>query len=244
MNIAQRKAEMLVALRETLMPQLASTPFLQAFIDDFAACDITLPNPQAPRQNVVPTAIARYLPEMMETLSVQPLAQMFRSYVPHILWYEIFQGDATPAAFKQGLVAAQLVGGNGLFRTETLYLGLFFLAPHITYPLHQHAATELYYVLSGSVSLRHVRHAKARHLCKDDFPITAPHQVHELKTKTQPCLIAYIGTDGLTPQNWWWQRLEDGSWDRICWGRTPDGDWSLQQREALTDAEIARAGDE
>ena len=111
MNIAQRKAEMLVALRETLMPQLASTPFLQAFIDDFAACDITLPNPQAPRQNVVPTAIARYLPEMMETLSVQPLAQMFRSYVPHILWYEIFQGDATPAAFKQGLVAAQLLGG-------------------------------------------------------------------------------------------------------------------------------------
>ena len=169
---------MLVALRETLMPQLASTPFLQAFIDDFAACDITLPNPQALRQNVVPTAIARYLPEMMETLSVQPLAQMFRSYVPHILWYEIFQGDATPAAFKQGLVAAQLVGGNGLFRTETLYLGLFFLAPHITYPLHQHAATELYYVLSGSVSLRHGRHAKARHLGKDDFSITAPHPVH------------------------------------------------------------------
>ena len=132
MNIAQRKAEMLMALRETLMPQLASTPFLQAFIDDFAARDITLHNPQAPRQNIVPTAIAQYLTEMMENLSVQPLAQMFSSYIPHILWYEIFQGDATPAAFKQGLAAAQLVRGNSLFRTETLYLGLFFLAPHIT----------------------------------------------------------------------------------------------------------------
>ena len=135
------------------------------------------------------------------------------------------------------------MGGNGLLHTETLYLGLFLLAPNITYPLHQHAATELYYVLSGSVAIRHGRFAEARHLGRDDFSVTAPHQVHELKTDKQPCLMAYVWTDDLTPQNWWWEQLGDGTWTRICWARTPAGDWSMLRREALSDAEISRAGD-
>ena len=78
---------------------------------------------------------------------------------------------------------------------------------------------------------------------KDDFSITVPHQVHELQTNTQPCLMAYIWTDDLTPQNWWWEQLVDGSWERLCWARTPAGDWSMLRREPLSDAEIARAGD-
>ena len=55
--------------------------------------------------------------------------------------------------------------------------------------------------------------------------------------------MAYIWTDDLTPQNWWWEQLVDGSWERLCWARTPAGDWSMLRREPLSDAEIARAGD-
>ena len=243
MNTVDVKVEILAALREILSPQLHSASVLQCFIDDFADCKITLPAPQAPTQLGLPDAVAEYLPDLTATMSVQPLAQVFKFFFPQVSWYQIFRGNSTPAAFNQGLVAAQLVGGNGLFHTETLYLGLFLMAPNVTYPLHQHAATELYYVLSGSVDIRHGRSAKARHLGKDDFSITVPHQVHELQTNTQPCLMAYIWTDDLTPQNWWWEQLVDGSWERLCWARTPAGDWSMLRREPLSDAEIARAGD-
>jgi mannose-6-phosphate isomerase-like protein (cupin superfamily) len=244
-NTVEVKAEILAALRETLSPRLHSTPVLRSFIDDFAACEITRPKVQAQAHahGDLPDAVAEYLPDLMATMSVQPLAQMFKSYFPQISWYQIFRGNSTASAFNQGLVAAQLVGGNGLLHTETLYLGLFLLAPNITYPLHQHAATELYYVLSGSVAIRHGRFAEARHLGRDDFSVTAPHQVHELKTDKQPCLMAYVWTGDLTPQNWWWEQLGDGTWARICWTRTPAGDWSMLRREALSDAEISRAGD-
>lgn len=111
-NTVEVKAEILVALQETLSPWLHRTPVLRSFIDDFAACEITRPKGQAQAHGDLPVAVADYLPDLMATMSVQPLAQMFKSYFPQIFWYQIFRGNATASAFNQGLVAAQLVGGT------------------------------------------------------------------------------------------------------------------------------------
>ena len=93
------------------------------------------------------------------------------------------------------------------------------------------------------MATRHGRFAEARHLGRHDFSVTAPHQVHELKTDTQPCLMAYIWTDDLTPQNRCWEQLGDGTWARIYLARTTVGDKSMLRREAFSDAEISRTGD-
>ena len=67
---------------------------------------------QARAQGALPDAVAEYLPDLMATMSVQPLAQMFKSYFPQISWYQIFRGNSTASAFNQGLIAAQLEGGT------------------------------------------------------------------------------------------------------------------------------------
>ena len=100
------------------------------------AYKITWSKARAQAHGGLPDAVAEYLPDLMATMSVQLLAQMFKSYFPQILWYQVSLGNSMPSAFNQGLVAAKLVGGNGLLYNETLYLGLFLLAPNITYPLH------------------------------------------------------------------------------------------------------------
>ena len=46
-------------------------------------------------------------------------------------------------------MAAQIVGKRGPLVSSELLFGMFLLAPQATYPLHQHAALEIYCVLSG-----------------------------------------------------------------------------------------------
>tara|TARA_B100001093_G_C26566991_1_gene901239 strand:- start:135 stop:506 length:372 start_codon:yes stop_codon:yes gene_type:complete len=106
------KAKILVALQETLSPRLHSTPVLRSFIDDFVACEITRSKVQAQAHGGLSDAVALYLPDLMGTMSMQPLAQMFKSYLPEIFWYQIFRGNSTSSAFNQGPVAAQMVGGT------------------------------------------------------------------------------------------------------------------------------------
>jgi quercetin dioxygenase-like cupin family protein len=172
-----------------------------------------------------------------------PASVALRPFLNSVSWYQIFDSTHVSDSLATGLIAGQIVGGRGHLVSSELYLGLFLLAPNITYPLHQHASLEIYCVLSGAVSIRHGRAKPAQRIRAGGHSVTPPQQVHELRTDDEACLIAYIWTGDLTGGNWWWEKQPDGSWDRVCWQRQADSSWKITHREPLSTAEIARAGD-
>ena len=190
-----------------------------------------------------PPTVTAYLPDLLRGIVTSPLADLVGPLAQQLDWYQIFDHGYAPDSLSNGLMAGQLIGGRGLLRSQDYYFGLFLVAPHVTYPLHQHAALEIYCVLSGEVFIRHGRKTPAMHITAGGHSVTPPHQVHELRTGDAPCLMAYGWTGDLVGENWWWEEQPDGSWDRICWRRLPDSSWKLSERQPLSEAEIIRAGD-
>ena len=79
------------------------------------------------------------------------------------------------AALAGCLMAGQVIGGCSLLNSKDLYLRLFLLAPHVTYPLHQHAALEIYHVPSGEIYIRHGRKKLSKHIKAGEHSVTPPH---------------------------------------------------------------------
>lgn len=200
-------------------------------------------SPQDLPQTPDPDLVVARLPSLLDAMPVSPLAEVIRPLARDLDWYQIFDATHVDPALAGGMMAGQFIGGRGILHSKDLYLGLFLLAPHVTYPLHQHAALEIYHVLTGEIYIRHGREKLSMHIRAGEHSVTPPHQVHELRTGTEPCLIAYVWTGDLTGENWWWEPQPDGSWDRVCWQRQPDSRWKISHRESLDEAEITRSGD-
>ena len=228
------------ALVATITPPATDAPLVTRLTDDLrrVAC-----RPGAPPSGAMPAAVHQHLPTLVAAMPSTPIAAALRPFMNAVSWYQIFDGAQVPDTLAGGLMAGQIVGGRGILSSDELYFGLFLLAPGITYPLHQHAALEIYCVLSGEVLIRHGRAKPARRIQAGGHSVTPPHQVHELRTEDEACLIAYVWTGDLTGENWWWEERPDGGWDRVCWQRQTDSSWKITRREPLSDAEIASSGD-
>ncbi len=224
----------------TVLPTDAEAALVATLAADLRSV-ATTPQDLSPQSG--PPMVTARLPALLDAMPVSPLAEVLRPLARDLDWYQIFDTAHTDAALAGGLMAGQVIGGRGLLHSQDLYLGLFLLAPHVTYPLHQHAALEIYHVLSGEIYIRHGREKLSMHIGAGEHSVTPPHQVHELRTGGEACLIAYVWTGDLTGENWWWEPQEDGSWDRVCWQRQPDSSWKVTCREPLSESEILRAGD-
>jgi len=228
------------ALAATITPTGDDSMMIDRLLADLRTVSC---QPGPPPTGKPPATVSRYLPSLAAAMPSTPATEALRPCLDDVDWYQIFDGADIPGKLAAGLMAGQIIGGRGLLRSDELYLGLFLLAPHVTYPLHQHAALEIYCVLSGAVSIRHGRAVPPRRIPAGGHSVTPPHQVHELSTDHEACLIVYIWTGDLTGENWWWEEQPDGSWERVCWRRQDDSSWKITRRESLSEAETARAGD-
>ncbi|MGB1357612.1 MAG: dimethylsulfonioproprionate lyase family protein [Candidatus Puniceispirillaceae bacterium] len=229
------------ALAASITPTSGDSAMIDQLIGDLRALSC---QPGSPPAGDPPATVSDYLPSLVAAMPSTPAATALRPYLDRVGWYQIFDGAHVPGNLATGMMAGQVIGGHGLLTSRELYMGLFLLAPHITYPLHQHAALEIYCVLSGAVSIRHGRGKPAQRIQPGGHSVTPPHQVHELRTDDQACLIAYVWTGDVTGENWWWEEQPDGSWDRVCWQRQDDSSWKITHREPLSTTEIARSGDQ
>ena len=169
----------------------------------------------------------------------QDLADAARSLAVILRWNEIMQGDAIDPSLARGLVAGQISGQVGFKNSPSLKAGLFLLAPGIHYPLHQHAARELYFVLSGTLTLQHGLDGEPFHVEPGQFSITPSSRLHALTTSEDPCLIFYAWIGDIEAANWWWEQDAAGNWLRVCWERAPDASWQRSFSEAVT-ADVMR----
>ena len=74
---------------------------------------------------------------------------------PLLDWRQVFRSEEIDPHLQTSLTMASLAVRRGGPDSQSLFLGLFLLAPHTSYPLHSHTAPEVYYCVSGRLTLQH-----------------------------------------------------------------------------------------
>ena len=229
-------------LAGALGAHLPAEPALARFIAALGALDCSAP--RAPAARPAPATVAAHLDAALDGLDPgHRLSGPVRDLAGHVGWYQIFEGAGIDPALARGLVAGQMAGQVGLVAAEAIRSGLFLLAPGVHYPLHQHEAEEIYFVVSGALTLQHGRQGAPFTLGPGDCSVTPPHRVHALTTGAQPCLIVYAWIGAVEAPNWWWEEDPDGTWHRHCWRRQPDARWLKGHREPVSAAVLREAGE-
>lgn len=196
--------------------------------------------PQLP----TPQTVTDHLAETLEALGCAPdLAETIHPLAEVARWYQLFEGDGIEPTLAAGLVAGQFAGQVGLVGADTIRAGLFLLAPGLHYPLHQHGALELYYVVSGTLTLQYGTTSEPFQVPAGEWSVTPSNRVHALTTDDKPCLVIYAWIGEVESPNWWWVKNETGGWDRLCWERQPDAKWIQTHKEPVSDEVFLEAGE-
>ena len=129
-------------------------------------------------------------------------------------WYQVYTGDGINAAMADLMLAKQIVGPKGLFASNSMRAGIFLLAPHFEYPMHDHAALEVYYVHSGIIDIQNGTDSVQRRLGPGQYSITPSEVPHALHTGDAPVLLLFVWTGNVTAPIWWWIKGEDDIWTK------------------------------
>ena len=229
-------------LRDELAKKRDAHPALGAFIAELEAIDCS--QTQDPPSLPEPPTVTKHLQDTLGALGCgAELAAAIGPFAQAARWYQLFEGDGIEPTLAKGLVAGQLAGQVGLVAADTIRTGLFLLAPGLHYPLHQHSALELYYVVSGRLTLQYGTTGEPFHVEAGAWSVTPSNRVHALTTDADPCLVIYAWIDDVESPNWWWVRNEAGGWDRICWERQPNAKWIQTRTEPVTHSILLEAGE-
>ena len=169
------------------------------------------------------------------------LGDAVSSVAPLLDWRQVFRSEEIDPHLQTSLTMASLAVRRGGPGSQSLFLGLFLLAPHTSYPLHSHTAPEVYYCVSGRLTLQHGIDGKPFPLLPGEYSITPSERLHALRTDEGPVLLIYVWLPGPKLENWWWARKPDGSWERSAWQWQSDGRWVRIGCEAV-DADTMRKG--
>ena len=230
----------LTALAADLRRRSAGDPALTAFADQLDRIDGT-PNPAGQAQTHTHPAMA-YLDPALDSAAGDPrLLTATRAITSALYWRQVFQGEGVAPDLAEGMLAGQIAGPTGIVASDTCYAGVFLLAPGIHYPLHTHASTEIYYCLSGTLSLQHGIEGMPFGIDPGDYSVTPANRIHSLTTGERPVLLLYVWIGELDTPNWWWERRPEGGWLRVNWSRAPDGSWVKTDAELATEAHLRQA---
>jgi len=156
-------------------------------------------------------------------------------------WGQVYDGGGIDQSLAEGMFAAQAIGSYGVFASQQLAAGMFMLAPGVYYPLHTHAAREVYCCLAGEIEIQHRLDSKQITLTRNQCSETPSGRLHSLRTRQRPVLLAYIWTGDINAPTWWWERDKDQNWQRNAWRRKPGESWKLDRREAVSERVFAEA---
>ena len=229
-------------LSSELQKQQESNGVLADFIRELDTIDCATSQTLSPLP--IPQTVVQHLDAALDAMGCAPeLAETIRPLAQDVSWYQLFEGEGIEENLARGRVAGQLAGQVGLVSADTIRAGLFLLAPGLHYPLHQHGALELYYVVSGRLTLQYGTQNQPFHVEAGNWSVTPSNTVHALTTPETPCLVIYAWIGEVESPNWWWVRRDDGGWDRVCWERQPDAKWIQTRREPVTQAVLEAAGE-
>ena len=148
--------------------------------------------PGAPDLAPAETPACDLLPELLSN-GQSLLMKLLMDCAQDLHWRQPGFGTL-PQHFAQKLAVAELIGPNGLFLAADVRIGVLIQRQRFCYPMHRHAAEELYYVLQGA----------AKWTVADELPVTRPpgsfihhksFQPHGIETTDTPlcALWGWIG---------------------------------------------------
>jgi len=215
-------------------------PALAPFLAPLAATDLSGPRPA---RDVAPglTALGHLAPLLAGAAGDPAVLAAARRLAPLLDWYRIYQGPGIDPALAEGMLAGQVVGQAGLVPNAAFRAGLFLLGPGIHYPLHTHAAAEVYYALSGRLTLAHGLGAAPFELRAGSYSVTPPDRLHSLATGSGPVLLAYLWAGEVDAPIWVWEQAAAG-WQRVNWARRSDGSWARARVEPVGPDQLREAG--
>lgn len=151
-------------------------------------------------------------------------------------WGQLYDGGGIDSVLAEGMLAAQAAGTYGVFAAQQVACGFFLLAPGVHYPLHTHAAGEVYYCLAGQIDITHRLDEAPLTLRAGQSSETPSGRLHALQTGSQPVLLAYIWMGDISAPTWWWSDDGQHGWTRTAWRRNPGESWKVERSEPVSQA--------
>ena len=132
-----------------------------------------------------------YLERALEAPGADPLTRLLAPLAPALPWADTSANMIMPEGFGGRYSAAKIAGPDGTIPAADFRFGTFLQYPDTWYPLHHHAAEELYFILSGTAEWTRdgvdgqpeppgtlIRHA--------------PHERHATRTLGEPLLALWV----------------------------------------------------
>jgi len=128
----------------------------------------------------------------LDTLLDKPLSPTLAilASARHAVHWADSGGAAKPNAIQRRLAFAELIGPTGMIENARCRVGLFLQCPETAYPVHKHAAEELYLVLSGTAHWQKESMDSCWH-APGTFIHHASWQTHAMTTSAEPLLAIW-----------------------------------------------------
>lgn len=121
-----------------------------------------------------------------------PVLKHLARCAPQLSWrYPGF--GKIPAQIAERMAVVEIIGPDGMLFEQQLRFGLLYQEQNSYYPKHQHAAEELYCVLSGT-ALWAVDDAAPSPRLAGEFIHHKEHQPHRMQTTDEPLLAMWVWT--------------------------------------------------
>ncbi len=117
--------------------------------------------------------------------------------IADMLTWRVSAGGWDNAEVASSIVVAELIGPDGMTRSDQCRFGLLLQQAQVFYPPHHHEAEELYLVLSGVAAWQADRNQPAL-LQPGSFAHHAPWQPHSIRTEADPLLALWGWTGNLS----------------------------------------------
>ena len=228
------------ALADELRARSASDRALEKFVAGIARAEavsdfhLRRAAPDHPAMSSLDRALANVPPG-------SALGDAVVSVARRLDWFQVFDSDEIDPRLGRNMISAVLALRREAGAALAVHAGLFLVAPDTDYPLHTHSAAEVYYCVSGRLTLRHGVDGRPFFLRPGEYSVTPSERLHSLKTGDRPVLLIYLWLMGPELENWWWTQEPDGSWERSQWEWQSGGRWVRLGSEPVGPDALKRA---
>lgn len=142
------------------------------------------------------------------------LCAAIRAIAPHLSFGSSYAADGSLAAVGRGMVWAEIAGRTGLVRDPTRRVGCFLLEPGHYYPLHGHVADEIYFVVSGLLTVEHGLEGEKVAVPPGRYYRTPSGEAHALHIGDDAVLLAYCWVGDFDAPIWFLEKDSRGDWNK------------------------------
>ena len=132
-----------------------------------------------------------FLERALEAPGADPLTRLLAPLAPALPWSDTSANMTMPEGFRGRYSAAEIIGPDGTIPAADFRFGTFLQYSDTWYPIHHHAAEELYFILSGTAEW-----TRDGIDGQPEPPGTlfrhAPHERHATRTLGEPLLALWV----------------------------------------------------